>query len=88
MDTADPRGEEYIKITAIEDPIEAQLISSVLTERDIPHQVYSFHDTAFNGLFQTQKGWGKLMAPPAFRDLILEIVEDIRSNPASSGEFE
>lgn len=88
MDTADPRREEYIKITAIEDPIEAQLISSVLTERDIPHQVYSFYDTAFNGLFQTQKGWGKLMAPPAFRDPILEIVADIRKNPASSGEFE
>ncbi len=88
MAAADPHREEYVKIVAIEDAIEAQLISSVLEDRGIPHQVYSFYDTAFNGLFQTQKGWGKLMAPPSFRDQIMGIVKDIRRNPPSTGEFE
>ena len=88
MAAADPHGEEYVKIIAIEDAIEAQLISSVLEDRGIPHQVYSFYDTAFNGLFQTQKGWGKLMAPPSFRDQVIGIVEDIRNNPPSSEPIE
>lgn len=72
---------KFVRITAIENAIEGQLISSVLTERDIPHQIQSFHDIAFDGLFQSQKGWGKLMAPPAFEEEILEIVSDLRSGP-------
>lgn len=77
----DHDNSKYIKITTIENAIEAQLVSSILNEREIPHQVYSFHDTAFDGLFQTQKGWGKIMAPPSFKNSILEILQEVRNAP-------
>ncbi len=80
---------EYKKIAIVENAIEAQLVSSVLQERDIPHEILSFQDTAFDGLYQTQKGWGKIMAPASYKNEILEIVSDLRKEaPMPSGEPE
>ena len=71
--------ERYVKTVIIDNEIEALWLESVLTERQIPHQTTSYHDTAYDGLFQTQKGWGHISAPPAYRDEILEIVSDLRT---------
>lgn len=71
---------QYIKIIVLENGIEAQLIGSILDQRDIPHRVRSYHDTAYNGLFQAQKGWGKLYAPRHYKKEILQIIEEVRSN--------
>jgi hypothetical protein len=70
---------EYIKVAALENIIEAQLIESVLKDREIPYRIRSFHDTAYDGLFQVQKGWGDLYAPETSRDDILEIINSVRS---------
>jgi hypothetical protein len=68
----------YEIIDIIEDEIEARLMESILEERDIPHLLISFHDTAFNGLFQSQKGWGKINAPASYHHVIKEILSDLR----------
>jgi len=69
----------YIKIVVLENGFEAQLIDSILEQRDIPHRVRSYHDTAYDGLFQVQKGWGKLYAPGPYKKEILEVIEEVRS---------
>jgi hypothetical protein len=71
--------DDYIKITGLENSIEAQLIESILSEKKIPHRIRSFHDTAYDGLFQFQKGWGELYAPLKLKDEILEIIENVRA---------
>jgi hypothetical protein len=70
---------QFIKIIILENAIEAQLIGSILDQHDIPHRLRSYHDTAYDGLFQFQKGWGKLYAPQSYRDEILTVVQDVRS---------
>lgn len=70
--------EDYAKVAVLENEIEAQLLDSVLTERNIPHRMRSYHDTAYDGLFQTQKGWGTVSAPSDFHQEILEILSDLR----------
>jgi hypothetical protein len=70
--------EDYIRIATLENDIEAGLLESVLTERDIPHRMRSYHDTAFDGLFQTQKGWGYVSAPESYHEEIEEILSDLR----------
>ena len=70
---------EYTKVTLLDNDFEAQLLASILTERSVPHMIRSYHDTAFNGLYQAQKGWGYISAPPDYHDEILEIVDDIRA---------
>ena len=73
------RMDDYIKITVLENTIEAQLIDSILSEKNIPHRIRSFHDTAYDGLFQFHKGWGELYAPFKLKGEILEIIEIVRS---------
>ena len=74
----------YVKISDIENLIEAQVVESVLKEREIPHRLRSFHDTAYDGLFQFQKGWGEIYAPEEWKEEILEIIESSRQSELSS----
>ena len=74
------KDQEFVNVAILDNIIEAQLIESVLNEYGIPHRIRSFHDTAYNGLFQFQLGWGALWAPHSSRAEILEILNDIRSN--------
>jgi uncharacterized protein (UPF0147 family) len=75
-----PNTEQFIKIAVLENTIEAQLIDSILTDQNIPHRIRSHHDTAYDGLFQTQKGWGAIYAPEIFRSEIIDILERIRKD--------
>lgn len=70
--------EEYVKAAVLENEIEARLLESILKERLIPHQLRSYYDTAYNGLFQTQKGWGYVSSPVGYKEDILEIISDLR----------
>lgn len=70
--------EAYDKVDLLENEIEAQLLESILNERGIPHRIRSYHDTAYDGLFQTQKGWGFVSAPAAWSEAIERILDEIR----------
>ena len=72
------------KIAVLDSEVQAELVDSVLTERDIPHLMRSYHDSAYDGIFQTHGGWGHVEAPAAFKDDILAVIEDIKRQ-ASSG---
>jgi hypothetical protein len=74
-------GQFFIRIAIVENAIEAQLLSSFLTQYGIPHRLRSFYDTAYDGLFQFQKGWGEILGPPDCRDIILDALNDLRSHP-------
>jgi len=75
----EPIKQAFVKISVLENTIEAQIIESVLQEQNIPHRVQSFYDTAYDGLFQLQKGWGAIWAPNVHKNTILEILENLRS---------
>jgi len=70
--------EEYKKVATLENEIEARLLDSILNERNIPHLMISYYDTAYDGLYQTQKGWGYISAPEAYLDEIREIISCVR----------
>ncbi|MBW2097142.1 MAG: hypothetical protein JRI80_19990 [Deltaproteobacteria bacterium] len=76
--------QDYIKIAILENEVEARLIESILKEREIPHMLRSYHDTAYDGLFQTQKGWGEIRAPGTYEENILAIIDDVRSTARGS----
>jgi len=70
--------DDYVKAVILDNEDEARLIGSILSERGIPHRMRSYYDTAFDGLYQTQKGWGYVSAPESFKEEIIEIISDIR----------
>jgi hypothetical protein len=70
---------EFVKIASLESLVEAQVLESILTDQHIPYRIRSFHDTAYDGLFQLQKGWGDLYAPASYEAEIIEILTGIRT---------
>ena len=50
-------------VIPIEQKIEADFLRRVLEENGIPHVFISYHDTAFDGLYQLQLGWGHVEVP-------------------------
>jgi hypothetical protein len=72
----------FIKIAVLENAIEAQLLGSVLTQYEIPHRMRSYHDTAYDGLFQLQKGWGEIYGPQDSRQQVMDALAELRSQAA------
>jgi len=66
-----------VRILVFNNEIEAKLLSEILTDKEIPHMVRSFHDSAYDGLFQVNAGWGILEGPEEFREEILKIYEEM-----------
>ena len=76
--------QKFIRIIILENAIEAQVVESILDQHQIPHRIRSFYDTAYDGLFQMQKGWGELTAPEHYKQEILDIIKNIRSDQTRS----
>jgi len=69
--------ERLKKVAVLQNQHEARLIDDLLTERDIPHQIKSYHDSALDGLFQITKGWGHVEAPEKYKDEIKTILKSL-----------
>jgi hypothetical protein len=69
--------EIFEKIVLLENEVQAELIDGMLEEKGIPHIIRSYHESAFDGLFQMTKGWGHIEAHPRYKEDILTIVKDL-----------
>ena len=69
--------EKTEKIIVLKNGVEAKLLESILNEKNIPHFLISHHDTALNGLWQVQKGWGHLEAPGEYKEEIISIYKEM-----------
>ncbi len=79
--------EDFEKIFIVKNEVEASFWEMVLQEREIPHVLRSYHDSAYDGLFQMQKGWGVLYAPEKYRTVIEAIRSEVDSeNPDHEAE--
>jgi len=65
--------ERYKKVVVLNNEMEAKIVENMLNDRGIPHRIRSYHDSAYDGLFQAQKGWGIVEAPPEFEDEIKDL---------------
>lgn len=72
----------YEKIVELENEIEAGLMKAFLEEEGIPFRIQSYHDTAYDGIFQAQLGWGHIEAPAEYADEIRRIRSDLLDDSA------
>jgi hypothetical protein len=75
-----------IKLVDVFEPsneAEAQAIVAVLRHQGIEAEVLSFHDTAFDGVFQAQKGWGRLRVQQEDAPEARAIIDEWRQGAAS-----
>ena len=68
---------DTVRILIIKNQVEASLLDEILKERDIPHIIKSYHDLAYDGLWQTPTAWGQLDAPRQFKEEILKLYEEM-----------
>ncbi|MEW5724330.1 MAG: DUF2007 domain-containing protein [Thermodesulfobacteriota bacterium] len=69
-----------IRLTTLENRFEADLITNALEAEGINFVVRTFHDTAYDGLFETQKGYGLLLVEEEDRARAQTVVDDIRAS--------
>jgi hypothetical protein len=67
------KSQMSVKILVFNNEFEANHLNEILNEKEIPHIIKSYHDSAYDGLWQTQSGWGHLEAQEESREEILQI---------------
>ena len=71
--------EGSVRIAALDSGMEAEALRCVLDAAGVPHILRSFHDSAYVGIFQQQKGWGCVMGAEADRARIESILGELRT---------
>lgn len=69
--------EKTVKILMFKNQMEAMLLDEILTEKQIPHIIRSYHDSAYDGLWQTISGWGHIEAPEEYTDEIVKTYNEM-----------
>lgn len=77
-------GPPWEKIAVLEYEVEAEHLGARLAQRNIPHLLRSYHDSALDGLFQLSQGWGHVEAPGEYKATILSILKDVRETSSDS----
>jgi hypothetical protein len=75
--------EKVEKIAVLDNEVQAELVDTVLTDRGIPHVMRSYHDSAYDGLFQNLGAWGHVEAPARLRGEVLGVIGEVKSQPQS-----
>ncbi|MFH2005713.1 MAG: DUF2007 domain-containing protein [bacterium] len=61
------------------DAAEAEMLESLLKEHGIEALVLSHHDTAFDGIYQAAKGWGRIRVRAQDASAAKALIEQWRS---------
>jgi hypothetical protein len=67
----------WTKLLTLDNQFQADLLTDALEKRDIPFLVREYKDTAYDGLFVTQKGWGTVMVDEAYLSEAKLIAEEL-----------
>jgi hypothetical protein len=74
--------EELVRIAIVENEVEARLLESMLEQQGIPCRLRTYHDSALDGIYQLQNGWGYVSAPAGYRETVLQILKNLRESPS------
>ena len=74
METLDP----WVKAGTIENRFEGDRISQALREGGIPFLIKSFLDTAYDGLYIPQKGWGVVMVSEKNKGEAEKLISEVK----------
>ena len=74
------------RIAVLSNEVEAEHLDVELNNRQIPHAMISYADSALDGIYQTTRGWGHVETPEEHRAAALTILKDIRLAAAESEE--
>ncbi len=65
----------YEKLRTVQNRFEAELLSAALERCGVEFFLRTFEDTAYDGLFVAQEGWGVLWVAPEDRQVAEDILQ-------------
>jgi len=85
--------QDMVRIHTVENRFEADLLVQALRQENIPVLLRRFEETAYDGLFVTQMGWGALLVPGDYEEeaarvvsRVLESIDDGAAKVPATGE--
>jgi hypothetical protein len=72
--------DRWVKAGIVENRFEGDRVSQSLQEAGIPFLIKSFLDTAYDGLYIPQKGWGAVMVPENFRQEAERVISELKKS--------
>ena len=76
------------KAGIVENRFEGDRTRQALEEAQIPYLIKSFLDTAYDGLYIPQKGWGAVMVPEELREKAEKIILEVKTSFREEGRDE
>ncbi len=76
----------WVKAGTVENRFEGDRVSQALEDAKIPFMIKSFLDTAYDGLYVPQKGWGAVMVPEHLAATAEGIVSEVKKSFNKEGE--
>jgi len=70
--------DQWAKVGTVENRFEGDRISQALQDAGIPFLIKSFLDTAYDGLYIPQKGWGVVMVPEKDSEEAERLISEVK----------
>jgi hypothetical protein len=70
--------DQWVKAGTVENRFEGDRISQALREAGIPFLIKSFLDTAYDGLYIPQKGWGVVMVSEQNKGEAEKLISEVK----------
>lgn len=80
--------ERFVTVHTLANRFEADLLVQALEQEDIPVLLRGFEETAYDGLFVSQRGWGWLQVPEDFEARARELIARVSREVESRGLYE
>lgn len=68
----------WVKSGILENRFEADRVAQALEEAKIPFVIKTFEDTAYDGLYVLQKGWGMVLVPDQVQEEAERVVAEVK----------
>ena len=68
---------DLVRVHTVENRFEADLLIQALQQEGIPVLLRRFEETAYDGLFVAQMGWGAIFVPADFEETAKILIEGI-----------
>jgi hypothetical protein len=73
--TADQQ--DMVRVHTVENRFEADLLIQSLRQENIPVMLRRFEETAYDGLFVTQMGWGAILVPGDYEEAAANVISRV-----------
>ena len=73
----DLRKKDFVPVMVANNPFEAETVREALEQEGIPVLLRTFEDTAYDGIYVAQKGWGYVEVPKGEKEAAEQIIRDL-----------